>query len=207
MSITSISMTVYCFHVPRVDILGRSSCVTDSVCKPGCEICKCRHAAGNQRRLCCDFAVYITAIIMVLITMLLMIEDRCNTSFAKKCLLCTLAMEMGAKQTWAFSLTPVWRTYLSNYCSHSATVGSPTIFGCPINLDSFNEGTKGALIPCNASASIATKAAFDCEINFAIRSSDIAKVKGGRWRDNDNIINLQHRCHLTINYKVIDSWL
>ena len=54
LSIMSISMSVYCFHV---DILGRPSCVTDSVCKPGCEICKCRHAAGNQRscattRLC-----------------------------------------------------------------------------------------------------------------------------------------------------------
>ena len=29
------------------------------------------------------FAVYIDAIIMMLITILLMIEDRCNTSFAK----------------------------------------------------------------------------------------------------------------------------
>ena len=31
---------------------------------------------------CGDFAVYITSIIMMLITILLMIEDRCNTSFA-----------------------------------------------------------------------------------------------------------------------------
>ena len=46
LSITSISMSVYCFHV---DILGRPSCVTDSVCKQGCEIRTCRHAAGNQR--------------------------------------------------------------------------------------------------------------------------------------------------------------
>ena len=38
----------------------------------------------ESTKLCCDFAVYITAIIMMLITILLMIEDRCNTSFAKK---------------------------------------------------------------------------------------------------------------------------
>ena len=44
--IPSISMSVYCFHV---DILGRPSCVTDSVCQPGCEVRTCRHAAGNQR--------------------------------------------------------------------------------------------------------------------------------------------------------------
>ena len=36
----------------------------------------------ESTKLCCDFAVYITAIIMMLITILLMIEDRCNTSFA-----------------------------------------------------------------------------------------------------------------------------
>ena len=35
-------------------------------------------------KLCGDFAVNITSIIMVLITILLMIEDRCNTSFAQK---------------------------------------------------------------------------------------------------------------------------
>ena len=53
--------------------------------KPGCEICICRHAAGMNeavRRL----AVHITSIIMMSITILLMIEDRCNTSFAKKML-------------------------------------------------------------------------------------------------------------------------
>ena len=44
------------FHV---DILGRPSCVTESVStyiKPGCEICQIRHAAGMNeavRRLCC----------------------------------------------------------------------------------------------------------------------------------------------------------
>ena len=46
-------MSVYCFHV---DILGRPSCVTDSVYKPGCEICICRHAAGMNeavRQLSC----------------------------------------------------------------------------------------------------------------------------------------------------------
>ena len=37
----------------------------------------------ESTKLCCDFAVHITAIIMMLITILLMIEDRCNTSFAK----------------------------------------------------------------------------------------------------------------------------
>ena len=40
----------------------------------------------ESTKLCCDFAVYITAIIMMLITILLMIEDRGNTSFAKKML-------------------------------------------------------------------------------------------------------------------------
>ena len=56
--------------------------MTDSVGKSGCEICKCRQAARNQRSCAAYFAVYITAIIMMLITILLMIEDRCNTSFA-----------------------------------------------------------------------------------------------------------------------------
>ena len=37
-------------------------------------------------KLCGDFAVNITSIIMVLITILLMIDDRCNTSFAQKML-------------------------------------------------------------------------------------------------------------------------
>ena len=41
---------------------------------------------SESTKLCCDFAVYITAIIMMLITILLMIEDRCNTSFAKQML-------------------------------------------------------------------------------------------------------------------------
>ena len=36
----------------------------------------------ESTKLCGDFAVYITSIIMMLITILLMIEDRCNTSFA-----------------------------------------------------------------------------------------------------------------------------
>ena len=37
----------------------------------------------ESTKLCCEFAVYITAIIMMLITILLkMIEVRCNTSFA-----------------------------------------------------------------------------------------------------------------------------
>ena len=40
----------------------------------------------ESTKLCCDFAVPKTAIIMMLITILLMIEDRCNTSFAKKML-------------------------------------------------------------------------------------------------------------------------
>ena len=37
----------------------------------------------ESTKLCGDVAVYITSIIMMLITILLMIEDRCNTSFAK----------------------------------------------------------------------------------------------------------------------------
>ena len=40
----------------------------------------------ESTKLCGDFAVYITSIIMMLITILLMIEDRCNSSFAKKML-------------------------------------------------------------------------------------------------------------------------
>ena len=40
----------------------------------------------ESTKLYCDFALYITAIFMMLITILLMIEDRCNTSFAKKML-------------------------------------------------------------------------------------------------------------------------
>ena len=43
---SKISMSVYCFHL---DILGRPSCVSDSVCKPGCGLRTCRHAPGNQR--------------------------------------------------------------------------------------------------------------------------------------------------------------
>ena len=53
-----------------------------------------------------DFAVYITFIIMMLITILLMIEDRCNTSFAKKMLPMYISMKTGAKQTWSFTLNP-----------------------------------------------------------------------------------------------------
>ena len=37
----------------------------------------------ESTKLCYDFAMYITAITMMLITILFMIEDRCNTSFAK----------------------------------------------------------------------------------------------------------------------------
>ena len=66
-------MSVYCF---KVDILGRPSCVTDSVCKPGCEVRTCRHAAGNQRSCAATLnSVYIAAIIMMLITILLMYEQ------------------------------------------------------------------------------------------------------------------------------------
>ena len=37
----------------------------------------------ESTKLCCDFALYITAIIMMLIRILLMMEERCNTSLAK----------------------------------------------------------------------------------------------------------------------------
>ena len=59
----------------------------------------------ESTKLCCDFAVYITAIIMMLVTMLLMIEDRCNTSFAKNACYVQV-MKTGAKQTRPFTLTP-----------------------------------------------------------------------------------------------------
>ena len=58
MSITSISMSVYCFHV---NILGRPSCVTDSVCKPGAKSVSVVTSPGING------AVYTTAISMMLI--------------------------------------------------------------------------------------------------------------------------------------------
>ena len=55
--------------------------------------------------MCYDFAVYIPAIIMMLITIFLMIEDRCNIGFAKNaCYVHILVMKTGAKQTRSFTL-------------------------------------------------------------------------------------------------------
>ena len=53
MSITSISMSVYCFHV---DILGRPSCVTDSVCSQAAKSVHVVPPTGINEavlRLCC----------------------------------------------------------------------------------------------------------------------------------------------------------
>ena len=61
----------------------------------------------ESTKLCCDFAVYITAIIIMLITILLMTEDRCNTSFANKCLhiLFTIGDENVCKTNSVFYFT------------------------------------------------------------------------------------------------------
>ena len=59
--------------------------------------------------------------------------------------------------------------------SHSATVGSPTFLGYPMNLSNFIVGTGGTLSPCRAPASVAAKTAFDWAIISAIRSSAIFK--------------------------------
>ena len=79
LSITSISMCVYCFHV---HILGRPSCVTDCIASQVANPYVSSRGRGSAK-LCDNFAVSITSIIKMLITILLMIEDRCNTSFAK----------------------------------------------------------------------------------------------------------------------------
>ena len=63
---------------------SRSSVVLYRLCMEArVQIMSMTSRGRESTKLCGDFAVYITSIIMMLITILLMIEDRCNTSFAQ----------------------------------------------------------------------------------------------------------------------------
>ena len=65
----------------------------------------------ESTNVCGIFALYITSIIMMLITILLMVEDRCSISFAKKMLAMYIyhllyVMKTGARKTRSFTLKP-----------------------------------------------------------------------------------------------------
>ena len=72
---------------------------------------KQRSRAGNPRIILLggDFALHITSVIMMLVTILLMIDDRCSIGFAKKMLTMYIiyynyVVKTGAKHNYTGSL-------------------------------------------------------------------------------------------------------
>ena len=95
-------MSVYCFHV---DPLGRTSCLTESVWQTGLQILSMTSRGWESTTPSGDFAMYITSIIMMLITILISTQRKSLDSLATSYLKSWLGMpKCGATSAIIYSL-------------------------------------------------------------------------------------------------------